>query len=170
MVVAVEIEAVLAVLSWEPGLEGAMCKGVLAELCDLFEQRLLASGGRPGRQYRIENAALGRSGAIFWGGEAIYKNLGRGGNDAASFIAVSSAASIIEVEVPVHHLHRLPLSSGEQIDNRYAHSQGVQSEYGWGTNAKLVTDLPASNMRAITEAGDERFGSLTNCTAWGDPV
>jgi hypothetical protein len=96
--------------------------------------------------------------------------LGVGGENPVSPIAVQSRASIIEVEVPVGDLTRLPLSIGEQIVNRYADSQDIQTEHGWGTNAKLVTDLPASNVRAIVQVGDERFRWLTNCAGWDDPV
>lgn len=152
---------------------GALCQ---ADADRRLRHSQIGERGRDGLLHLILNRAILRDELDIadllrnWGGEAIYNNLGRGGDNPVSPIAVQSRASIIEVEVPVGDLARLPLSIGEQIVNRHADSQDILTEHGWGTNAKLVSDLPASNVRAIVQVGDERFGWLTNCAVWDDPV
>lgn len=155
-------------------LEAAVESGALAEAD--ADRRLRRSQvgerGRDGLLHLILNRGVLRDesdvGDLLrnWGGEAIYNNVGRGSDREDSPFARLSVASIIEADVPIRMLTSLPLSIGEQIVNRFAHDHGVQTEHGWGINAKLTEDLAAGFVRAIVQRDHQRFGELTGCADW----
>ena len=159
-------------------LDAAVESGALAK-ADADRRLRRSQVGEPGRDgllHLILNRGVLRDesdvGDLMrnWGGEAIYNNLGRDADRKESPLARLSLASIIEAKVPIRLLTRLPLSIGEQIVNRYAHDYGVQTEHGWGTNAKLIEDLAPGFVSAIVLRDDQRFGELTGCAGWRTSV